>query len=94
MALLIAAGLFIKSLSNVSRVDLGLTTENIITFTISPRMNGYEPEDSHNLFSRLEDRVCSRILPVLAPRPQVRLRVVGGSKRDAPVSCTRSPNSD
>ena len=59
MALLIAAGFFIKSLSNVSRVDLGLNTENIITFNISPRMNGYEPEDSYNLFARLEEELAA-----------------------------------
>ena len=32
MALLIAAGLFIKSLMNVSRVDLGVNVENVVTF--------------------------------------------------------------
>ncbi len=73
MALLIAAGFFIKSLSNVSRVDLGLNTENLIAFNISPRMNGYEPEASRNLFVRLEEElaampgvtgVSSAIIPV------------------------------
>jgi predicted permease len=57
MALLIAAGLFIKSLSNVSRVDLGLNTNNVITFAVSPRLNGYEPEDSQTLFARLEEEL-------------------------------------
>jgi predicted permease len=75
MALLIAAGLFIKSLSNVSRVDLGLNTDNIVAFNISPRMNGYEPEESHNLFARLEEElgampgvtaVSAAIIPVLS----------------------------
>ena len=31
MALLIAAGLFVKSLANISRVDLGLNPENVVT---------------------------------------------------------------
>ncbi len=75
MALLIAAGFFIKSLSNVSRVDLGLNTQNLVAFNISPRMNGYEPEESQNLFARLEGElaampgvtaVSAGMIPVLA----------------------------
>jgi predicted permease len=59
MALLVAAGLFIKSLVNVSRVDLGLETGNVITFAISPELNGYEPESSLALFERLEDELLA-----------------------------------
>ncbi len=43
-ALLIAAGLFVKSLANVSRVDLGLKTENVVTFGVSPELNAYSQE--------------------------------------------------
>ena len=43
MALLISAGLFVKSLINVSRVDLGLKIDNVITFGLSPDLNGYDP---------------------------------------------------
>ena len=46
MALLVAAGLFTKSLLNVSRVDLGLKTDNVVTFGVSPELNGYTPERS------------------------------------------------
>ena len=46
MALLAAAGLFVKSLINVSRVDLGLSAENIVTFRISPELNGYDFDES------------------------------------------------
>jgi predicted permease len=57
MALLFAAGLFIKSLMNVSRVDLGLNAQNVVTFAISPELNGYEPERSGVLFERVEDEL-------------------------------------
>src|SRR5690606_14066904 len=40
MALLITAGLFLRSLTNVSRVDLGLAIDNVITFAVSPQLNG------------------------------------------------------
>lgn len=59
MALLVAAGLFIKSLTNVSRVDLGINTENVITFGISPVLNGYEPEESQILFGRVEEELAA-----------------------------------
>jgi predicted permease len=75
MALLITAGLFLRSLNNVSRVDLGLTVDNVITFGISPELNGYDPERARLLFERLEeelaalpgvDGVTSSLVPLLA----------------------------
>jgi predicted permease len=59
MALLIAAGLFTRSLFNVSRVDLGLKVDNVVTFTISPALNGYKTEQSRALFERLEDDLAA-----------------------------------
>jgi predicted permease len=57
MALLIAAGLFIRSLMNVSRVDLGLNVDNVITFGVSPHLNGYDVPRAHALFERLENEI-------------------------------------
>jgi predicted permease len=57
MALLISAGLFIKSLINVSRVDLGAKLDNVITFGISPELNGYKAERSAALFKRVEEEI-------------------------------------
>jgi predicted permease len=59
MALLIAAGLFIKSLVNVSRVDLGLDEDNLVTFSISPALNGYTSDQSMALFGRAEEELAS-----------------------------------
>jgi predicted permease len=61
MALLVLAGLFTKSLINVSRVDLGVKIDNVITFGVSPELNGYTPERSKQLFVSLEDQL--RALP-------------------------------
>jgi predicted permease len=54
MALLVAAGLFVKSLVNVSRVDLGLNVDHLVTFGIAPELNGYTPERSRALFERIQ----------------------------------------
>jgi predicted permease len=60
MALLACAGLFTKSLINVSRVDLGIKIDNLVTFGISPEMNGYKPERSKQLYERLEDELAAQ----------------------------------
>src|SRR5690606_27872195 len=75
MALLTSAGLFTKSLYNVSRVDLGLDVDQVATFRVSPRMSGYTPEQSKQLFERLEESlraqpgvrsVTASMVPLLA----------------------------
>jgi predicted permease len=75
MALLVCAGLFTKSLLNVSRVELGIDIDNLLTFAVSPELNGYSPERSKQLFERLEDQlaaqpgvrsVTSALVPALA----------------------------
>ena len=75
MTLLVAAGLFTRSLLNISRVDLGLKIDNLVTFGLSPELNGYTPERSRQLFERLEDElaavpgvtaVASSLVPALA----------------------------
>jgi predicted permease len=52
--LLIPTGLFLKSLVNLMHVDLGMKTENLIGFTVSPALNGYKTEQIHALFERIE----------------------------------------
>ena len=58
MALLVSAGLFTRSLFNVSRVNLGLNAENVIVFRVSPELNGYTPEQSRQLFERIEGELA------------------------------------
>jgi predicted permease len=59
MALLAIAGLFIKSLVNVSKVDLGLTTANVVAFAIAPALNGYTPERSRQISEQVEDALIA-----------------------------------
>jgi predicted permease len=75
MALLITAGLFLRSLVNVSRVELGVRTEQIVTFAVSPQMNGYDNARSAVFFERLHEElaaipgvtsVTSSMVPLLA----------------------------
>ena len=59
MALLVGAGLFTRSLYNISKVDLGLRTEGLVTFRVAPVLNGYTPAQSAQFFERLEDALAS-----------------------------------
>ncbi len=59
MALLASSGLFLRSLVNVSRVDLGLAASNVVTFGLSPELNAYTSERSRALFERLEEEVTA-----------------------------------
>ena len=59
MALLVSAGLFIKSLVNVSRVNLGLQIDNVVTFGISPELNAYSPQRARAFFARVEEELAA-----------------------------------
>jgi len=59
LALLVVAGLLARSLLNIGREDLGMKVDNVITFGISPSLNGYTNQHSLQLYERLEDEIAS-----------------------------------
>jgi len=56
-ALLAQAGLFITSLTNIARVELGIRSEGIISFRLSPYLNGYTGERTLALFDRVQEEL-------------------------------------
>jgi putative ABC transport system permease protein len=76
MGLLVFAGLFTKSLINVSRVDLGVKIDHVVTFAVSPELNGYKPKASQQLFERLEDELAA--LPGVNAVADARVPLLGG----------------
>ena len=75
MALLDLGGTVRQESANVSRVDLGIKIENVVTFGISPELNGYTHARSHAVLRRVEEElaaipgvtgVSSALVPVLA----------------------------
>jgi predicted permease len=60
-ALLAQAGLFVVSLVNVARVELGIERTGVMAFRVSPGTNGYPAERSRAVFERIEDGL--RALP-------------------------------
>ena len=77
MALLVAAGLFTRSLTNVMRVDLGLNAENVVTFGVSPGLSGYTPERTLLLFERIESDLAA--LPGAKGVSAARVPMLGGN---------------
>ncbi|MGH9742315.1 MAG: ABC transporter permease [Candidatus Acidiferrum sp.] len=61
LLLLAGAGLFTRSLWNLRGQDLGLKTSNIITFSMQPRLNGYDNTRSIALFDQVRERLA--VLP-------------------------------
>jgi putative ABC transport system permease protein len=57
--LLAGAGLFMRSLWNLRNQDLGLKTDNVITFSIEPSLNGYDTPRSIALFDQLRARLAA-----------------------------------
>ena len=77
MALLVAAGLFTRSLTNVMRVDLGLSADKVITFGVSPGLSGYTPERTQQLFERIETDLAA--FPGATSVTSARVPLLGGS---------------
>ena len=88
MVLLAAAGFFVKSLLNVSRVDLGIKIDNVITFGLSPELNGYTPERTRLFFERLEEKLARRT------RRDRRHRLARAAARAAATGAATSPCRD
>ena len=59
LLLLISAGLFLKSLVKIMKVDLGISTANTIVFGLSPELNQYPPERSRALFEQIEEKLAT-----------------------------------
>jgi predicted permease len=59
MGLLIMSALFLRSLINVSRVDLGVKIDQIATFEIVPQRTGYDSARSALLFDRVEQELAA-----------------------------------
>jgi len=59
MALLSSAGLFVQSLRNLGHVELGFDIANLVTFHLSPSLNGYRHASSRALFSRVESELAA-----------------------------------
>ena len=74
LVLLVAAGLFTKSLANLGRVDLGIKPDNVLAFSLAPESNGYTPgadgaaRAAPDRDARRRRRASARSRPPRSPR--------------------------
>jgi predicted permease len=57
--LLFGAGLFVRSLQNLQTTDTGVALDNLVTFRLSPALNGYDSPRAVQFYERLLERLGS-----------------------------------
>jgi predicted permease len=77
MALLMSAGLFLKSLWKVTRADLGVRVENLVTFSVTPEQNGYDSVRTRTLYTRIEEELAA--LPGASAVTSAMVPLIAGS---------------
>ena len=61
LMLLVGAGLFVRTLHNLKKLDAGFATDHLLTFGVDPRLAGYEPVRVFALYQRVFETL--RALP-------------------------------
>ena len=60
LVLLVGAGLFSRTLTNLKLVDVGFVTDHLLTLQLEPRMAGYQPASVAPLYKRVIDTLSSQ----------------------------------
>ena len=59
LVLLIGAGLFLRTVDNLRRVDVGFNPHNLVLFRINPSLNRYDPRRIAALHEQLQQRLAA-----------------------------------
>jgi predicted permease len=59
LVLLVGAGLFLNTLRNLRRVDVGFDTMNLMLFRVSPALSGYDKARTASLYDELQQRLAA-----------------------------------
>jgi len=59
LLLLVAAGLFVRTLSNLQSIQLGFNRENVLLFTLDAKAAGHEARNLEILYGDIRDRVAA-----------------------------------
>src|SRR3954468_6660174 len=82
--LLISAGLFIRSLRNLRLLDLGLKTDQLIAFNLTPTLSGYTPLRTKQFDKQVLDRVSA--LPGVTGMAFAQIGLLEGNEWDSSMS--------
>ena len=59
LVLLVLAGLFTRSLVNVSRIDFGMDIDSMVQFSVTPLLGGYSGERLDALYERVREEIAA-----------------------------------
>jgi predicted permease len=59
LVLLVGAGLFLRTLTNLRQVDVGFNPRNLLLFRINPQLNRYEEKRQIALYTQLLERIAA-----------------------------------
>jgi predicted permease len=75
--LLVGAGLYVRTLRNLTRIDLGFNRENLLLFTLNPGGAGYKGERLANLYPQVLERI--KAIPGVRSATASGTSLLGGS---------------
>jgi predicted permease len=78
--LLFGAGLFVRSLQNLQTTDTGVALDNLVTFRLSPALNGYDSPLAVQFYERLLERLGSA--PGITSASMVAVAILSGDEWD------------
>jgi predicted permease len=82
--LLFGAGLFVRSLQNLKTTDTGVALDNLVTFQLSPSLNGYSEERGHQFYTALLERL--RTAPGVKSAGMAAVPILAGDEWDNSMS--------
>ena len=82
--LLFGAGLFVRSLQNLKTADTGVALENLVTFQLSPSLNGYTDERAVTFYRELLDRI--RAVPGVKSAALASVPILSGDEWDSSMA--------
>jgi predicted permease len=92
LVLLVAAGLFLRTLHNATAVDLGYDVDRVLLADISLDARGYSQDAGQAAYRRLLERL--EALPGVAAAGAARITVLSGGSRVGEVSTDGRPVAD
>jgi predicted permease len=82
--LLFGAGLFVRSLQNLQRTDTGVALDNLVTFQLSPALNGYDGPRGVQFYQNLLERISSA--PGVTSAGMAAVPILSGNEWDSSMA--------
>jgi predicted permease len=83
LVLLVGAGLFLRTLENLTSVDIGFDSRNLLMFNVNPRVNGYDLDRSSRIFGQVLERMAT--VPGVTSAALTRTRLLSGTTNIYPA---------